>query len=100
MLALRVDGGDPDGFTVLAKLKPSTGFVVPDDSVAAVATFAAEFDPAAGSDPAFWRISIGADAADALPRGRYIADALFSLDGEPIAVDGPVWIILQESVSG
>ena len=92
--------GDPAGYTVEAVLKPAAGYTVPGDEVEAVATFESQFVAAIGAVPAHWLLWITAEEAEALPAGRYVTDALFLLDGQPVSVSGPAWIEISESVSG
>lgn len=100
VIARQVVSGEPDGLTALALLKPATGFSVPAESVAAVATFLVEARDADGATPAMWIFWIPADEAGALPLGRYVTDVRFSIDGETVEVTDPAWIIVSESVSG
>lgn len=92
--------GDPAGLAVHSALKPASLGSVPAESVAAAATFASEFVPAAGADPAHWLFWLTAAEADALPLGTYATDVRFSIDGEVVAITEPAWIVIGDSVSG
>ncbi len=92
--------GDATGLEAAALMKPSRGMVVPGESVEPIATFTSEFVAAAGEDPAHWLFYLSAEQASALPPGTYATDVRFSIDGEPVAITEPAWIVIDESVSG
>lgn len=100
VIGRQVLSGDPTGYTVSAKLKPTDSANIPAESVAAAATFLVEFLPAAGGDPARWLLSIPAVQAALLLEGRYVTDAKFMRDGEPVMITEPAFIEIAPSVSG
>lgn len=101
IIGREVVSGDPTGYTVTARLKKSVGGRgMPSASAPVAATFTVEFQAATGSQAARWLLTLDAVDADALSRGTYVVDALFTLAGEPVEVTTPALISLVESVSG
>lgn len=96
----RVLSGDPAGYSITARLKPSRGQIVPPADTPIAATFEVEFEPAAGQVAARWVMTVPGEVTGALPAGHYVVDALFSLNGEAEAISDPAFITLTDSVSG
>jgi transglutaminase-like putative cysteine protease len=104
VIGREVVSGDPEGYSVDAVLKRTSGQVVPKASTEASATFDVAFEPAQGSGPgaikARWLLTIPATVTANLSPGQYAADARFLLDGEVVQITDPVFITLAESISG
>lgn len=91
----RVLSGDPTGYTLEADVKPTSNSRIPNASVAAIASFAVTFVPAAGDDTAHWLLTIAAG----LPVGQYATDARFVLDGQTAQITQPAFIVITESIT-
>lgn len=95
-----VIAGDPDGLVVEAALKRTTGQIVPPADAPVVAAFAVSFTAAVGDDPARWFLTIPAEVSASLDPGHYAADLRFLRDGAVVAISGPAFVRLAESVCG
>lgn len=95
VLGRRVLEGDPTGYDLIADVKPAKT-AVPAQDVEPVATFAVEFHPATGDQPAYWLLTL----SEGLPAGTYATDCRVELDGQVVHVTRPAFIVVNESVSG
>lgn len=100
MIARALLSGDGTGLTALAQLKPASVGSVPAETVPVAATLQSEFRTAADDMPSHWLFWLSAEAAADLPLGTYATDVRFSIDGVPVAITDPAWIVIGESVSG
>lgn len=98
--ALRLDEGDADGLELSALLKPARRWYMPRAFVEPVAELDITFVPATESEAAHWLLGLSAADAAPLGTGTFATDARLTLDGEPVGVTDPVWIVIDESVSG
>lgn len=100
VIGRQVISGSPDGFTVSAALKRSSGQVVPRPDTPIAATFEVDFAPADDSQAARWIFTIPPTVSAELRPGYYAVDAAFALDGEIVEITDPAFITIAESVSG
>lgn len=96
ILGRRVVAGDPAGFQLHAKLKPTTGLVLPAASVESLGEFQVDFVAASPGEPAHWLLTW----PTALVPGHYCVDIRFELGGDVVSISAPAWIVVAESVSG
>lgn len=96
ILGRRVLAGDPAGYQLHAKLKPTTGLVLPPASVESLGEFTPSFVAAVGGEAAHWLLTWPTELAP----GHYCVDVRFELDADVVAISAPAWIVVTESVSG
>lgn len=98
-IALSARSGDPAGFAVRARIKAAAGPTPPPADAPLLGEFEVSFIPATDTIRAHWLLTLPDDVAAGLLPGFYAIDAAVSLDGMPIKVTRPRFMILSASVS-